>query len=250
MKSASERYFDVVMEILNQIKLTQSENLKAAANLMASCTSKGGIIHTFGTGHSHLVGEDVFWRGSTLANIHAILEPSMTGHIEITKSEYMEKLEGAGKIIVDYHRLKPPDMIIIISNSGNNIVPIDVAIESSKRKIKVVAITSLDYANHLKALHPSHKKLKDVADVIIDNCCPVGDAALTFEGLPMKVGAVSTVAGTFIIHSLVAQAVENLLKKGIKPDVYFNGSLMANSKNVEKYNQKIIDKYYLQIRNL
>ena len=66
----------------------------------------------------------------------------------------------------------------------------------------------------------------------------------------MKVGAVSTVAGTFIVHSLIVQTVENLLKQGVKPDVYFNGSLMANSKEVEEYNQKIIDKYYLKIRNL
>ncbi|HEY5485690.1 MAG TPA: hypothetical protein VIJ80_03200, partial [Candidatus Cryosericum sp.] len=68
--------------------------------------------------------------------------------------------------------------------------------------------------------------------------------------LPMKVGAVSTVAGSFIAHSLIVQTVENLLKQGVKPDVYFNGSFMANSKEVEEYNQKITDKYFSRIRNL
>lgn len=245
-----QRYLSSVIEIFNRIENTQSENIKKAADLMADCTKKGGIIHAFGAGHSHLVAEDVFWRGGTLANIHAILEPGITGHVEITKSEYMEKLEGIGKIIVDYHRLNSPDIIIVISNSGNNIVPIDVAIEASKRGVKVIAITSLDYTNHLKTLHPSGHKLKDVADVVIDNCCPIGDAVLSFKDLPMKIGAVSTVAGTLIVHSLIVQAVENLLKQGVRPDVYFNGSLMANSKEVEEYNKKIIDKYYLRIRNL
>ncbi len=250
MELALQGYFASIIEILNRIESTQSENIKKAAVLMADCTKNGGIIHTFGTGHSHLVAEDVFWRGATLANIHAILEPGMTGHVEIIKSEFMEKLEGAGKIIVNYHRLNSPDVIIVISNSGNNIVPIDVAVESSKRGVKVIVITSFTYANHLKTLHASGQKLKDVADVAIDNCCPIGDAALSFEDLPMKVGAVSTVAGTFIAHSLIVQTVENLLKQGIKPDVYFNGSLMANSKEIEEYNQKIIDKYYSKIRNL
>jgi uncharacterized phosphosugar-binding protein len=247
---AFEQYFSLINEILNRIKTTQKENIIKAADLMAECTKNNGLIHAFGTGHSHLVAEDIFWRGSTLANIHAILEPGMTGHVEITKSEYMEKMQGAGKLIVDYHRLNPPDVIIVVSNSGNNIVPIDVALESSKRGVKVIAITSLDYANHLTTLHPLGKKLKDTADVVIDNCCPIGDAAVSFEGLPMKVGAISTVAGSFIVHSLVVQTVENLLAKGIKPDIYFNGSLMANSREVEEYNQKIIDKYYLKIRNL
>jgi len=250
MELAMQKYFSSIIEILNRIESTQSENIQKAADLMADCTKNGGIIHAFGTGHSHLVAEDIFWRRSTLANIHAILEPGMTGHAEITKSEYMEKLEGAGKLIVDYHRLSPPDVIIVISNSGNNIVPIDVAIEASKRGVKVISITSFDYATHLKTLHTSGKKLKDVADIAIDNCCPIGDAALSFEDLPMKVGAVSTVAGSFIAHSLIVQTVENLLKQGIKPDVYFNGSFMANSKEVEEYNQKITDKYFLRIRNL
>jgi len=138
----------------------------------------------------------------------------------------------------------------VISNSGNNIVPIDVAIEASKRGVKVISITSFDYTNHLKTLHPLGQKLKDVADVAIDNCCPIGDAVLSLEDLPTKVGAVSTIAGSFIAHSLVVQTVENLLKQGVKPDVYFEGSETANSKEVEEHNQKIIDKYFSRIRNL
>jgi len=81
-----------------------------------------------------LVAEDVFWRGATLANIHAILEPSLTGHQEITKSEYLEKVEGIGRIVVDYHRIAPPDVVVVISNSGNNAVPIDVARECQKEQ--------------------------------------------------------------------------------------------------------------------
>ena len=255
MELAMQRYFSSIMEILNRIESTQSENIRKAADLLADCTKNNGIIHAFGTGHSHLVCEDIFSRGSTLANIHAIMEPGMDGHFETAKSGRMENLEGAGKIIVDYQRLAPPDVIIVISNSGNNIVPIDVAIEASKRGIKVIAITSFDYTNSLKTAHASGQKLRDVADVVIDNCCPIGDGALSFEDLPMKVGAVSGVAGTFIVQSLVVQTVENLLRQGVIPDLYINGNLKANSKeasehNLLEHNRKIVDKYWSRIRNL
>src|SRR5659263_423587 len=102
MELAMQKYFSSIVEILNRIESTQSENIQRAADLMADCTKNGGIIHTFGTGHSHVVAEEIFMRGSTLANIHAILEPGMTGHEEISKSGIMENLEGAGRAIVEY----------------------------------------------------------------------------------------------------------------------------------------------------
>ncbi len=243
-------YLNVVSNILTQITNTQRENLLKAANILATCTRSDGIIHTFGVGHSHLVAEDVFWRGATLANIHAILEPSLTGHQEITKSEYLEKLEGIGRIIVDYHRIAPPDVLVVISNSGNNAVPIEVAKACQERDVNVIAITSMQYSDYLRSLHSSGKKLKDYSTVAIDNCCPIGDAALTFEGLPMGVGALSTIAGSFIMHSLVVQTVKNLLDGGFTPDVYFNGSLMANKQEVDEYNQSVIEKYLTRIKNL
>jgi uncharacterized phosphosugar-binding protein len=248
--SPLQQYHDVVIQILDSITKMQDENLTQAAEILTDTTKNGGIIHTFGVGHSHLVAEDVFWRGATLANIHAILEPSLTGHEEITKSEYMEKIEGIGKIIVDYHRIFPPDVLVAISNSGNNAVPIEVAAECQKRGVKVIAITSLAYSDYLKTLHPSGKKLKDFANVVIDNCCPIGDAALRFDGLDTGVGALSTIAGSFIMHSILTLTVRNLLNEGLSPDVYFNGSLMANKEEVEQHNQVLIDKYFQKIRNL
>jgi len=243
-------YFSTATNILTQINSTQRENLLKASDILATCTKNEGIIHTFGVGHSHLVAEDVFWRGATLANIHAILEPSLTGHQEITKSEYLEKVEGIGKIIVDYHRIASPDVVVVISNSGNNAVPIDVARECQERAVKVIAITSISYSGFLKPLHSSGKKLNDYADVTIDNCCPVGDAALNFEGLPMGVGALSTIAGSFIMHSLVVQTVGLLLDEGFTLTFTLNGSLMANKEEVDQYNQSLIEKYLTKIRNL
>ncbi len=108
----------------------------------------------------------------------------------------------------------------------------------------------MEYSDYLNPIHSSGKKLKDHADLIIDNCCPVGDAALELPGLKAGVGATSSVAGSFILNALLTQAVENALQAGEAPDVYFNGSLAANSDAVKEHNEKLIDKYYYRIRNL
>src|SRR5690554_4733906 len=123
----------------------------------------------------------------------------------------MEKLEGTGKIIVDYHRVAPPDVIIVTSNSGNNGASIEVAQACRQRGVKVIAINSLTYSGYLRSLHSSGKKLKDMADVVLDNCCPVGDGAIALDGLEQSVGPTSTVAGLYILNALMVQTVENLL---------------------------------------
>jgi uncharacterized phosphosugar-binding protein len=244
------RYFQAVAEILAKIQATQAENIEAAAAVLTDCVANNGLIHVFGVGHSSLLAEEVNWRAATLAPIHAILEPSMTGQFEVTKSGYMEKLEGSGEIIVGYHRIAPPDAVIIASNSGNNGAPIEVAAACRKRGVKVIAITAVTYSDYLTPLHSSGKKLKDEADVVVDNCCPIGDGALNLEGLEQTVGPTSTAAGIPILNAILAQTVENLLEKGTTPDVYFNGSLSANSQAVAEHNQRLVDKYFYKIRNL
>lgn len=245
-----QRYFAEIEKIFGRIQSTQAENFEAAAAILAEAIEKDGLIHVFGVGHSTILGEEVKWRAATLAPIHAINELSMSGVVEITKSGRMENLLGAGEAMVEYHRINPPDAVIIASQSGNNIVPIEFAEACRARGVKVVAINSIEYTNFLNPRHPSGKKLKDHADVVIDNCCPIGDGVLTMDGLDQTVGPSSTAAGVPIINALLAQTVENLLEKGIKPDVYYNGSLAMNRPEVKEHNNALVDKYFYRIRNL
>ena len=112
---AYEKYLNGIKTIIEQIESTQSENIMKAATLLADVTEKGGIIYGFGAGHSHLVTEDAFWRAATPANYCALLEPSITGTFEITKSYLMENTYNIGRHVVDYHRVSPNDVMIIIS---------------------------------------------------------------------------------------------------------------------------------------
>lgn len=247
---AWQRYFTIMNEVVQKAYDTQGDALMKAAGLLAECTKKDGLIHVFGCGHSSLVTEDVFWRSATLANVHAIFESACAGINEITKTSKLEKVEGVGQIIADYNRLAPPDVLICFSNSGNNAVTVDMALAAQKKGLSVIAFTNVEYADQLTTQHSSGKKLKDIADVVIDNCSLIGDAAVELDGLEVRVGATSTIPVVYLLPALLVQTCEELLKQGITPDVYYNGHLAYESDKVKLHNDALVDKYYRRMRNL
>ena len=153
-------------------------------------------------------------------------------------------------MIVDYHRITPNDCIIIISNSGNNIAPVDAAIRAKEKGIPIIAITAVEYSQFLKTKHKAGVKLKDVADVVLDNCSLIGDAAIEIENFPMKVGATSTIPNVFLQNAILCEMVDILVKKGIHPDVYYNGHMAFMNEDCADHNDKLVDKYFYRIRNL
>lgn len=240
---AFQLYTAAVNEVLAKVQKTQAEKICQAGKLAAKAIAAGGLIHTFGTGHSHMVAEEIVYRAGSLAPVNAMLEPSLTGNEQVTKSEYTERMEGWGKIIIDYHQPDSTDLVIVISNSGRNSAPIEVAWECQKRGIPVVAILSRDYGEKTTSRHSSGKKLMDVADLVIDNCTQLGDAAVKLAGLEVPVGPTSNISAFFIIHSIVITAVEQLLKMGFEPPVFLSGNLdhgrLRNDKLIEKYQGRI-----------
>ena len=250
MMNAWETYFYILNEVVDKVKATQSENIMKAAKLLADTTEKGGIIYGFGTGHSHLVVDDAFWRAATPANYCALLEPSATGNQEITKSYFVENTYGIGKLIVDYHRITPNDCMIIISNSGNNIAPVDAAIRAKEKGIPVIAITAVEYSDFLTTKHRDGVKLKDVADIVLDNCSLIGDAAVEIKDFPMKVGSTSTIPNIYLQNAILTQMVEILDQRGYEPDVYYNGHMAFMDENCAEHNDRLVEKYFYRIRNL
>lgn len=245
-----QRYFEVMREVVEDVLNTQEANIMKAAEILTDTTKNNGIIHLFGSGHSSLIAEDVFWRAATLANVHAIFESAVAGINEVTKTSKIEKLEGIGRIILEYNRTLPPDAIICISNSGNNAATVDVALGAKERGVPVIAITNVTYADQLTTHHSSGKKLKDVADVVIDNCSLYGDAAVEIPGFSQKVGATSTIPVAFIVPALLVQTCENLVELGIQPDVYYNGHLAYEDPAIKLHNDALVDRYFYRIRNL
>lgn len=232
-------FFAKAREILSKVEETQADNIADAAVLVSECLLNDGIVYTFGTGHSHCVAEEVCWRAGCLVPIDAILEPSLTGHTQLVKSGATERLEGFSKIILDHRDLGEHDVMIVISNSGRNAAPIEMAMEARKRNLPVIAITSLEHSRGTRSRHSGGKKLYEVADVVIDNCAPLGDAVMRVEGLSQPMGPVSNISGATIIHAIMVQAAQNMLDKGVEPPVFMSGNLDG----AEEYNAPFLKKY-------
>lgn len=230
-------------DLIDRIVTTQGDAITRAAEMVADTVGGGGVVFTFGTGHSHCIAEDAVYRAGGLVPVDAILEPSLTGTSDVTKSEYLERLEGFATAILDHRRLDSGDLLIVISNSGRNAVPIEMAEEARARGIPVVALTSLRYADSVTSRHSSGKKLHEVADVVVDNGTEFGDAELRLEGLPLPVGPMSGIAGMFVIHAIMACAAELLLARGTTPPVWESGNIDGaaerNAAHMDRYRGRI-----------
>nr|MBC7243818.1 SIS domain-containing protein [Chloroflexota bacterium] len=237
-------YTKVVQEVLQRIVETQMEQIERAAKIAADAIAQDGILYTFGTGHSHVIAEDVAYRAGGLAPVDAILEPSLTGHSKVWQSEYMERVEGMAEVILNYYGISSKDALVVISNSGRNAAPIEMAAGAKARGVPVIAITSLAHSKGTTSRHSSGKKLYELVDVVIDNCCPKGDCLLHLPGLPVPVGAGSGVAGMFIMHTIIVQTIQNLLERGIQPPVFMSGNLDGS----DEYNQALLDRYKGRIK--
>jgi len=116
-------------------------------------------------------------------------------------------------------------VLILISTSGRNPVPIEVAVEAKARGLTLIVITSLEYSRGVSSRDPSGRKAYELADLVLDNYSPKGDAVLALEGLSQKTGSTSGVVASVIMHAIVSQVVENLVARGFAPPIYMSGNL-------------------------
>jgi uncharacterized phosphosugar-binding protein len=171
--------------------------------------------------------------------VDAILERSLTGHEKVSQSEYMERVPGMAKVIWDYYELTQHDALIVISNSGRNAVPIEMAMLAHENHVPVIGVTSLAHSKGTTSRHPNGKKMYEFCDVVIDNLCPKGDCLLQLDGLTQPVGASSSVATLIILNMIVVQSAQNLLDRGIVPPVSMSGNLDGSY----EYSKKLFDRY-------
>jgi uncharacterized phosphosugar-binding protein len=238
------RYATAAQAVLQRIVDTQMEQIERAAQIITQALANDGILYTFGTGHSHVIAEDVAYRAGGLAPVDAILEPSLTGHSKVWQSEYMERVQGMADVILNYYGISSKDVLVVISNSGRNAAPIEMAAGARERGVPVIAITSLAHSKGTTSRHSSGKKLYQLANVVIDNCCPRGDCLLHVDGLAAPIGSGSGVTGLFIIHSVIVQTIQNLLDRGIDPPVFRSGNLDGS----DEFNQALLERYKGRIK--
>ena len=218
-----DRYVAAAAGALAEVAATQAEALEEAAGLVAAGVAAGGVLHLFGAGHSQLLGLDAYARAGGLACVHPILDPALspaTG-LELARAE---RAEGHGTALLEGEDLRPGEVVLIASNSGVNAVPVEVALGCRERGLRVVALTNLEQSKATTPRHSSGARLHELADVVIDNRCPTGDAALTLASGD-RVGPLTTVVGAAVVAALCARVAELLAERGHRPLVLTSQNL-------------------------
>lgn len=244
--SKINEYFDNLKNVLDRVAEEQSGNMEKTAVLVASTLAGGKRIHAFGTGHSHMLAEELFYRAGGLVNINPILETSLMLHESASKSTALERLEGYGEIIFDFYDIKAGDLLFLFSNSGRNGVSIDLALLAKERNVKTVAITNMEHTMKGASRHSSGKKLYESVDIAIDNCGCFGDASMSYDDFEKRTAPTSTSVGAAILNAIEARAVEIMLAEGIEPEVFAS----SNVDGGDAINNAYIEKYKGQIKSL
>lgn len=240
-----DQYADQLIGIITHLRDTQREQILAAARLAADTICHDGIVYVFGSGHSHLLAEEGFYRAGGLACVAPILNEPLMLHESAVRSSSLEKTQGLASSVLAEYDFGPQDLLIVISNSGVNAVPVELAVEAGKKDVKVIGISSGECSN----IPPRNKyglHLSEAVDISIDNAVPYGDACLQPEGLETKMTPVSTVAGTYILHSILSEAVQLAVDAGASVPIYTS----ANIPGGKEKNQSLIDRYAPRIKCL
>jgi len=211
-------YFRRLYDVIEELVGSQGNNIELAAQWMAESISNGGVVHLFGSGHSHMVAEEVFHRAGSLLPLNPMLDVNLTflGHLNAT---LLERTSGYGKVVVDSHDIRPGEVVIVISNSGVNPVPIEVALEAKARGATTIAITSVANYRDAPSRARGGKHLGEVTDLAIDTHVPRGDALITIPGLATPVGGASSAVGIAIINAIIVETASLMLKSGLEPPV-------------------------------
>jgi uncharacterized phosphosugar-binding protein len=246
---AFESYLEEARRAIERLAREEGGAIRAAGSVVADALEGGGLLHAFGCGHSHMLAEEAFFRAGGLAAVNPILDRRLLfldGALESTRAE---RESGFAARILAREDVRAGDAAIVASNSGRNVVPIEMTLELQSRGVKVIAVTSLAHSHSVAARHASGRKLYDLADIVIDTGTPAGDAAIALPGTTVRMGPLSTVVGAAIVQAVVIEAASLLVERGHEPPVLRSANLDTTSeRDLEHALARYADRiHYLEI---
>ncbi len=236
----AKEYLEKASAILKKIEESQLGKIEEAAEIISQAIVDGHMLFAFGCSHSSLPVQEIFYRAGGLMLVNPIFGPGLSlEDFPPTFTSKMERLEGYGRLLLDRLPTKAGDVLLLVSVSGRNAVPVDMAMAAKEKEMKVIGLTSMEYTTSVSSRHSSGKRMYELVDVVIDNPVPAGDAILEVEGVPQKICPISGVTSCAILHALIAATVEKLLAKGFTPPVH----LAANVPGGDEYNKRLRVEY-------
>ncbi|WP_269526159.1 SIS domain-containing protein [Coraliomargarita parva] len=237
--SLAQNFFELSNSLQANAYNQNLEVLKSAGKMIARSIAADGVLHTFGSGHSQILAAEIERRAGGLVPVSSINDPA---------DGWPEQIPGYGKRLFQRYAyqydVQAGDVVLVISNSGRNASPIEVAMEAKENGLKVIALTSLEMSKATNSRHPSGKKLYEIADYVLDNGGVPGDAAIDAPGFAYKVGPTSTMSGALLLNLLNMEIIENLIALGVTPPTYVS----QNADGGAEHNEALATKYRHRIR--
>lgn len=234
------QYIQKCRQILDTVE-SQESQIQEAARWFADTILAGRMVHVFGSGHSRIMVEEMWPRYGSFPGFNPIVELSLTFHNLVVgangqrQAMFLENVPGFADRILRNYDLSDQDTALVISSSGCNVVPIEMAELFQQRGVKVVALITKDHAEQSTSKRSDGKKLGDFADLILDTGAPVGDAMLTVPGLDTPVAPGSTVGGAVIVNCIKAEVARLLTEAGHPPKVLSAGVVVGAERAVELF---------------
>jgi uncharacterized phosphosugar-binding protein len=235
MTAITDAYFLEVIARLGALRQSLAEPMAKAAAVICAAARADHRVYLFGTGHSHMLAEEVHYRAGGLAITIPVLVGSAMLHEGAVISSVYERTEGLVRPVLERYRMERGDVLIITSNSGVNAAPTEAADYGREIGATVIAITSLAYST---AIANGRRRLADLADIVFDNGLPPGDALIDLPGSDIKVGPASTAIGATLLNAIFAEVAAELAKDG-DPPVYRS----ANMPGAKEINQRLVSRY-------
>lgn len=231
----TQQYLSQAVEKLQWVARQQAQQIAIAGAAVARAIANGGLWRLFGTGHSHMLAEEVFYRAGGLVPVAPILESSLMLHESALQSTALERLPGLAQVLFESQRMAPPDVLLIASNSGRNAVPVEMARLAKQAGIYTIAITSLEHSAHVASRDASGLRLYEVVDLAIDNGAPYGDALIEIPGHAGRMGPISTVTGAAIVNAIAVEAAVRLKSAGINVPTLVSANVDESCASLEEY---------------
>jgi len=230
---------DYLQRLAARIAGLVEQNGKAmadAADAIERTAKADGLVYLFGTGHSHILAEEVHYRAGGLALTVPVLATATMLHEGAVASTAFERLPGVAATILARYPISPNDVLVVISNSGVNAAPVEAAKLGKEAGATVIALTSETYSREAAKGRP---RIADIADIVLDNGAPSGDAIVEVERSDLRVGPVTTSVGAALLHAILAEVAARLIKTGSQAPIY----LSANMPGAAENNQDLIARY-------
>ncbi|MER5729221.1 SIS domain-containing protein [Streptomyces sp. NPDC002138] len=239
------QFFDAAIGLLERVRDEESAGIAEAGAVIADAVAAGNRLFAFGAGHSSLPAQDVVYRAGGLALMNFLAVPGTAG-IDVmpaTLGSALERVDGLAGAVLDSSPAADGDVLVIISLSGRNALPVEMAMNARAIGLKVIGVTSVAYATETRSRHVSGTFLKDHCDIVLDSKIAVGDAELSLAGIDAPFAPASTVVTSAIMQAVMAAAAGDLVARGVEPPLLRSGNVDGghewNGRVMKEYGDRI-----------